>query len=302
MPNREWKVSKEAMNIGQAMTAGILLEVACEPSPGLVSPNSTGAHHDMNMMSFLLSSAAIAPYFSLFAQLGRDWDEKEPLLEVLRPHGINAEIEFLALTDQVNTQRGILFAGGIVAAAAGLVGKTGQITAIKISQHVASICKGIVQRELASAIPHEKNSNGERLFMEHRLVGIRGEVEKGLPSVMEVGYPVFCKSMNGGMGLNDAMVHTLIYLFNCVEDTTVASRLGPGGLKKCKEASKRVIEKGAMETAEGRRALEEMNDYFIKENISPGGCADLLAIIVGIYLLEGRSLDLESILARRIKG
>ncbi|NBG87173.1 triphosphoribosyl-dephospho-CoA synthase [Isachenkonia alkalipeptolytica] len=298
MSKREWKVSKEAMNIGQAMTAGVLLEVACEPSPGLVSPNSAGAHGDMNMMSFLLSSAAIAPYFSLFAQLGRDWDEEEPLLEVLRPHGINAEKEFLALTDQVNTQRGILFVGGIVAAAAGMAGKTGKITAVKISQRVALICEGIVQRELESVNPNGKNSNGEKLFMEHHLTGIRGEVEKGLPSVMEVGYPVFCKSMNQGMGLNDSMVHTLIHLFNCVEDTTVASRLGPHGLKKCKDASKIVIEKGSMETEEGRRALKEMDDYFIKENISPGGCADLLAIIVGIYLLEGHSLELESILRR----
>ncbi len=298
MNNEEWKITKDAMNIGQAMTAGILLEVACEPSPGLVSPNSMGAHKDMNLMSFLLSSAAIAPYFSLFAQLGRDWDEKEPLLEALRPHGINAEKEFLALTDQVNTQRGIVFLGGIVAAAAGIAGKTGEITVGKISQQVAMICDGIVARELESVELNGKKTNGEKLFMEHRLVGIRGEVEKGLPSVLDVGYPVFLEAMGDGMGLNDAMVHTLIHLFSSVEDTTVASRLGPEGLKKCKIASRMVIEKGGMRTKEGRKAVDDMNHYFIEENISPGGSADLLAVIVGIYLMEGHSLALETILTR----
>ncbi len=270
MSRNEWNVSKEAMKIGQAMTAGILLEVACEPSPGLVSPNSMGAHRDMNMMSFLLSSAAISPYFSLFAQMGRDWDEKEPLLEALRPQGINAEKEFLALTDQVNTQRGILFLGGIVAAAAGMAGKTGDITVKRICEKVAVICEGIVSRELESVQPNGKNTNGEKLFMEHRLEGIRGEVERGLPSVRKVGYPVFRQAMEQGMGLNDSMVHTLLHLFTCVEDTTVASRLGPEGLEKCREASLAVIDKKGMMTEEGRQAVSSMNTYFIEENISPG--------------------------------
>lgn len=40
------KLSEDAIKIGQAITAGVLLEVSCHPSTGLVSPFSVGAHSD----------------------------------------------------------------------------------------------------------------------------------------------------------------------------------------------------------------------------------------------------------------
>ncbi|RQD67344.1 MAG: triphosphoribosyl-dephospho-CoA synthase CitG [Tindallia sp. MSAO_Bac2] len=296
MNEKQWKVSKESLVIGQAMTAGVLLEISCEPSPGLVSPNSMGAHKDMNIISFLLSSAAIAPYFSIFAEMGLNCKIDSQLLENIRPLGIEAEKEFLNLTNQVNTQRGILFLGGIVAAAAGYATKTGERNMSRISEKVAVICKGIIEKELVLMNANKKKTHGENLYIKYGLTGIRGEVEKGLPSVREIGYPVFKNAVSNGMGINDAMVHTLLHLFSHVEDTTVASRVGIEGLKKCREASQEVLEKGGMQSNEGRRAALELDRYFIKQNISPGGCADLLAVTVGIYLMEGHSLKPESII------
>ncbi len=48
-----------------------------------------------------------------------------------------------------------------------------------------------------------------------------------------------------------------------------------------------MIKKGGMESDEGRRAATELDACFIKQNISPGGCADLLAVTAAIYLMEG---------------
>lgn len=296
MNEKQWSLSKEALTIGQAMTAGILLEVSCEPSPGLVSPNSAGAHKDMNLISFLLSSAAIAPYFSIFAEMGLDCKVESQLLPKLRPLGIEAEKEFLSLTDQVNTQRGILFLGGIVAAAAGLATNAGERSMKKIGEKVSVICEGMIKKELDAIRKDKERTNGENLYISHGLTGIRGEVEKGLPSVKNIGYPVFQNAMNSGMGVNDAMVHTLLHLFSQVEDTTVVSRVGMEGLQKCREGALRAIEKGGMKSKEGRQATEELDTYFINQNISPGGCADLLAVTVAIYLMEGYSFKLESIL------
>lgn len=296
MNETQWKLSKEALTIGQAMTAGVLLEVSCEPSPGLVSPNSMGAHKDMNMLSFLLSSAAIAPYFSIFAQKGLDCTMEEKLLQDLRPLGIEAEKEFLSFTGQVNTQRGILFLGGIVAAAAGLATNLGEKSMEHICDNVALICKGIINKELSPMDAETVKTNGENLYLKHGLTGIRGEVERGLPSIKKIGYPIFRDSVNSGMGVNDAMVHTLLHLFSHVEDTTVVSRVGLEGLQKCRKASVDVLAKGGMKNHEGRRAVLELNTYFRNQNISPGGCADLLAATVAIYLMEGRFLKLESII------
>ncbi|MCC5909074.1 MAG: triphosphoribosyl-dephospho-CoA synthase [Clostridiaceae bacterium] len=290
------KISKDAIKIGQAMTAGVLLEVSCHPSPGLVSPYSMGAHKDMNFMSFLLSTSAISPYFSLFAQMGIDWDRKESLLGNLRPIGKEAEEELLQITGGVNTQRGILFLGGIIAAASGVAIKDDKVNIYEISKNVAEICKGIVETELKTLKSHPKNTNGEKLFLHQGITGIRGEVEEGLPSITEIAYPQFVRAIDSQVGLKDAMVDTLLHLMALVEDTTVLSRLGIEGLRKTHIASKEVIKKGSVYTKDGKRALEDLNKYFIGENISPGGCADLLAVTVGIYILEGNEISLKNIL------
>lgn len=294
--NNNFKISQDAIKIGQAMTAGILLEVSSSPSPGLVSPFSMGAHRDMNFLSFVLSSSAISPYFSLFGQIGMDWNGETYLLEKLRTIGKIAEKQLLQITNGVNTQRGILFLGGIVAAASGKALKLGEIRIKKISKIVSQICEGLVERELKDLKSKNRYTNGEKIFLKYGIEGIRGEVERGLPSIVNVSYPQFIKAMDSDMGLNYAMIDSLLHLIMRVEDTTILSRLGMDGLKLAQGKAKDVIEKGSIYTKRGREEIYNLDRYFIRENISPGGCADLLAITVAIYILEGKNIDLNDIL------
>lgn len=289
-------VSQEAIKIGQFITTGILLEASCAPSPGLVNPFSMGAHRDMNFFSFLLGSSAISPYFALFAQMGMNWEGKNNLLDELRKLGRDAEKQLLKITRGVNTQRGILFLGGIVAAASGMAINMGDITKENISKNVSKICTGLVKRELEGLECKKDYTNGENLFLKYGIKGIRGEVEKGLPSVLNIGYPQFVKGMQSNIGLNNAMVDCLVHLIAVVEDTTILSRLGIDGLKKAQIEAKKVIAQGSIYTEEGTKKILDLDRYFIKENISPGGSADLLAISVAIYMMEEREINLDSIL------
>ena len=292
-------LSQEAIRIGQSITAGILLEVSCSPSPGLVNPFSMGAHKDMNFFSFLLSSSTISPYFAIFAQMGINWEEENSLLGKLREIGTDVEKQLLKITGGVNTQRGILFLGGIVAAASGMAMNTGRITMENISKNVSKICNGLVEKEL-KVLKYKKNytdyTDGEKLFLKYGIEGIRGEVEKGLPSILNVGYPQFIKGMQSNIGLNNAMIDSLLHLIATVEDTTILSRLGIDGLKKAQIEAKKVISQGSVYTEEGIKGILDLDKYFIKENISPGGSADLLAISIAIYIMENKNIDLNSIL------
>lgn len=295
--NDEIKVSQDAIKIGQALTAGILLEASCYPSPGLVSPFSMGAHKDMNFLSFMLGSSAISPYFTLFGQIGINWDGETFLLKELRKIGINAEEQLLQMTKGINTQRGILFLGGIVAAACGKTIKSGKLNIKSICKNVSKICEGLVERELKSLTPKKACTNGEKLFLKYGTKGIRGELERGLPSVCDVSYPRFIKGMESGIGINYSMIDSLLHLIMTVEDTTILSRLGPNGLKKAQLKAKEAIEKGSVYSEQGRKGILQLDEYFTRENISPGGCADLLAITVAIYILEGREIKLNDILS-----
>ena len=81
------------------------LELETPLKPGLVGPDSTGAHKDMDYDVMRKGIAAIRPFFPRMAMAGTP-DE-------LRQLGIDAEAEMLAATGGVNTHRGAIFALGL---------------------------------------------------------------------------------------------------------------------------------------------------------------------------------------------
>lgn len=84
--------------------------------------------------------------------------------------------------------------------------------------------------------------------------------------------------------LNDAAVLTLLSLLSQVDDTNMIHR---GGLTEAAAGKK---EAGALlaELTPGsfREKTAALDQSFIKRNLSPGGCADLLAVSLMICFLE----------------
>ena len=65
-----------------------------------------------------------------------------------------------------------------------------------------------------------------------------------------------------------------------VEDSTVVYRHGINTLKKVQEDAKKLLNEGGMFTEIGKQKSYQLEQLYIEENISPGGCADLLAISI----------------------
>ena len=82
------------------------MELNTPMKPGLVGPDSVGAHKDMDYDVMRKGIAAIRPFFARMAMAGTP-DE-------LRQLGIDAEAAMLAATGGVNTHRGAIFALGLV--------------------------------------------------------------------------------------------------------------------------------------------------------------------------------------------
>ncbi len=116
--------------------------------------------------------------------------------------------------------------------------------------------------------------------------GVRGEVEKGYQTIKQYSLPCYTKLRQEQVGVNDALVQTLLHLVADTWDTNILSRHDMETMKYCQKYAKKVLCLGGVLTERGKAELLKMDDDFIEKYISPGGCADLLAVTHFAYCLE----------------
>lgn len=275
----------DLQKVGQYLTQAILLEVSTHPKPGLVTRLSNGAHKDMSIFTFMMSSAVLSKAFNDLQDIGQA--HRGTLAELfckLRSYGVGAEAELLRVTKGVNTQRGILFAGGIVSAVSGYAMNMG-LSRDALLPMIKEMAAGLVARELKN-LDHAAMTAGEKLYYKYGITGIRGEVENGFPSVVNYGLPALEDAFNKGATINDALVHALISLMTVVEDSNVIWRTDYDTLLEVQRIAKNMLSLGSVFTEKGRMAIAETERYFLQRHISPGGSADLLSVTITLYLLE----------------
>lgn len=275
----------DLQKVGQYLTQAILLEVSTHPKPGLVTRLSNGAHKDMSIFTFMMSSAVLSKAFNDLQDIGQA--HRGTLVELfckLRSYGVGAEAELLRVTKGVNTQRGILFAGGIVSAVSGYAMNMG-LSRDALLPLIKEMAAGLVARELKN-LDHAAMTAGEKLYYKYGITGIRGEVENGFPSVVNYGLPALEDAFDKGATINDALVHALIYLMTVVEDSNVIWRTDYDTLLEVQRIAKNILSLGSVFTEKGRMAIAETERYFLQRRISPGGSADLLSVTITLYLLE----------------
>ena len=194
----------------------------------------------------------------------------------------------LKSTKNVNTQRGLLFSGGVLCGAAGVVSRTSDRLSIReVFQQAKNMTKGLVKSELHNLQRNKANlTAGEQLFLQFDVTGIRGEVESGFQTIAKFGLPAFVQSLDMDLTLNECLLHTLISIMAKTEDSTIIWRRGIEQLRCTQKAAMQIIKEGSLFTEAGRNSLNQLNKEMISQGISPGGSADLVAITVGAYLLE----------------
>lgn len=273
--------------MSQYLSQAILLEVAVHPKPGLVTRLDNGSHTDMSLMTFMMSSAVLGKAFHCLQDMGMlHTGSLAELFAEIRAYGVLAEQELLRVTKGVNTQRGILFAGGIVSAAAGYALQKG-LDRDALVPLVREMTAGLVEKELYH-MDHENATAGEKLYHRYGITGIRGEVEKGFPSVMQQGLPSLQYAFSRGVSLNDALLHALLAIMTVAEDSNIIWRTDVGTLKEVQLCARDILAKGSVFTASGRAAITGAAKCFKERRISPGGSADLLSITIGFYLLDNK--------------
>lgn len=283
-------LSVAGLRIASVAMEAMLYEVSATPKPGLVDRNNCGAHHDMDFFTFMSSAAGLHAAFDAMVIRGIALAHNDiaEILPAIRPIGAKAEQDMFAFTKGVNTHKGMIFSLGILCACAGWALGNGY-TLLKsedLCLLAARMCVGICDVEYKNLDKKDTLTKGERMYLQYGFRGVRGEVEDGYPLVVNFALPFYRKLRAEQINLNDALVQTLLYLIAKTNDTNIASRHDMETAVYAQRAAQKVLDLGGVCTEEGRCALEQLDKDFIERYISPGGCADLLAVTHFLYTVE----------------
>ena len=276
---------RDARFIAQNAVRALLYEVAVTPKPGLVDRWNNGAHRDMDFFTFIDSTAALSAYFHEMAVAGiaNRGAPPEELLARLRCRGIEAEEEMFGATGGVNTHKGLIFSLGIICVALGCHGSPFPCSDT-VLQTAAKIAAPAFHNDLEGVTPQNAVTHGEAVFAKYGISGVRGEAAAAFPSVRFRGLPILRKGIENGSSHNDAGVEALLHLVAYAADTNIISRSNPEVLKTL-QASLQSFLDTQPDNAAVLDCATRLDEQFIKENISPGGCADLLAITYMLYFM-----------------
>lgn len=278
--------NKFADDCQSAAHRAMLAEVSATPKPGLVDRNNAGAHMDMDFSTFVDSAAALDPHFRrmFLAGWGHAQDDSAALFSRLRYLGQAAESAMFAATRGVNTHKGLIFSLGLLSGALGAWRHDRPDQPVDPAA-LLDLSAQMARCSLDDFDRSQDDTNGLRCYRLHHLKGIRGEAAQGFPAVAQVGLPTLRRHLSTGVSLNDAACLTLLALISAVTDTNMIRR---GGLNQA--LSRQQEAHGFLSSITSETlilTLTALDQDYISNNLSPGGCADLLALSLFLVFIEG---------------
>ena len=236
------------------------LELDTTPKPGLVDRQDNGAHKDMDYALMSKSISALRPYLTRLAvESAKDIDPVK-----IKEIGIEAEKAMLKATGGVNTHKGALFCIGLsVAVASYLASTTGSVQAYSFKELVSRV---------ASEIPAAQGTHGAEAKRSFKVGGALENARGAYPELFADWLPYY-----RGLENDPHRCHkTLLHIMTTLDDTNILHRRGAEGLAHAEAEAARLLEDFS------ESGLSSLNKDFIRENISPGGSADMLSLTIFI--------------------
>ena len=272
-------------HVANAAGNALLAELATWPKPGLVSHVDQGSHTDMDASTFEASTAAIVPFFALLTEAGANGADMSALREV----GVAAEQAMLLATGGINTHRGAIFGLGLLCAAAGASWSSGRAgwRPVRLGNVVRQRWGGSILRG-----PIPLRSHGTDALRRFGAGGARAQAAAGFPHALEVGLPALRHArLTRPDDLKAWRVQAFFALLATMEDTNLLHRGGAEGLSFAQQAATEFLDKGGVAQDDWCRQAEDVHHAFVVRRLSPGGCADLLAISLFLDALETDAIE-----------
>ena len=268
--------------IGHLASMALQAELDTTPKPGLVDRNDNGAHRDMDHALMQRSIQALHPYFVRLAQLG--FTDKQPCHDEIVNIGIEAEREMFKATGGVNTHKGALFSIGLAAVA--LAGEAfcritqaegcGTMAYNDVnSKQIQSLSNSIAS--LARLFPDTNGTHGSKAKANNILKGALDNAREGYTQLFKAWLPFYIDRI--AEGDNYALHKTLLRIMCDLDDTNIVYRTSMETMKEVKTEARQKLDT-SRNKVNFEAALQAMNTDYIHRNISPGGSADMLSLVV----------------------
>lgn len=284
----EYFAREDSERIGAYATQSLLEEVFTTPKPGLVDCNNSGSHDDMNVFTFIASATSLQPYFVKCTRIGQNNQDLsyEELFKELQKEGLLAEQKMYASTNGVNTHKGAIYLFGLLCGAIGRCWSVEKPIAsiesiLDVNKKIAKVAMEETYKRLEDNATVK--TTGEKLLKQNGISGVRGEAASGLLSVMEIALPIYESLKMEGLEQNKAGYITLLHLISNVIDTNLYSRGGEEGAQYAMELVKNLLSDSPNPKS---FEVEKIDQLYIEKNLSPGGCADLLAVTYFVNKLK----------------
>jgi triphosphoribosyl-dephospho-CoA synthase len=271
--------------IAEQAVIALLRELAAWPKPGLVSHVDSGSHTDMDAAMLQASANALRPFFAELARAGQDGAD----MGRLRAIGLRAEAAMLTVTGGINTHRGAIFGLGLLCAAAGAVAEISTEGGAVAPMRLGNVVRQRWAAEIGRG-PIPLFSHGAAALRRYGAGGARAEAASGFRSVYEVGWPAVRWGRSLRPGDPDAPpVQACFALIAAVWDTNLLHRGGADGMHYAAKAASSFLSQGGVGAPDWCARAAAVHAAFVARRLSPGGCADLLAMTLFVDALETRS-------------
>ena len=237
------------------------LELDTPGKPGLVGPDSNGAHRDMDYSTMQKGMAALRPFWPRMAQASS--------AEELRQLGIEAEQAMMAATGGVNTHRGAIFCIGLILQVFCSITQSADIQqylrkGVHLQVH-RLYGKSLSESELRKSASGAKDVKGAKAM-----------ADDGYRQLFEDWLPYYAS----GAG----ELKTLLRIMSTLEDTCVIKRVGYERAQEVKREADEILRIAQNDKNVAQNdGLTEMCKRYAAEGISPGGAADMLALTIFIH-------------------
>ena len=265
--------------VAHMATRALKAELNTTPKPGLVDTHDSGAHRDMDHALMMRSIRAMHPYFVRLAILGYDSPQLPAHDDIVRI-GIEAEKAMFNSTGGVNTYKGALFSMGLaVTAATYIIGRGEVATTTHGKEYVPNNLLSTTIIQLANGFPDTSGTHGSRAKQLAqagcKLKSALDNAREGYSQLFGEWLPFYETRIKG----DDSYVKhkTLLRIMCDLDDTNIVYRTDYDTMLQVKTEARRLLEDFT------EAGIEDMNRDFVSRNISPGGSADMLALVVFLF-------------------
>lgn len=265
--------------VAHLATRALKAELNTTPKPGLVDTHDSGAHRDMDHALMMRSIRALHPYFVRLATLGYD-STQLPAHNDIVSIGLEAEKAMFKSTGGVNTYKGALFSMGLaLTAATYIIGRGKVATTTHGKEYVPGDLLSAIIIQLANGFPDTRGTHGSQAKQLAQsgcsLKSALDNAREGYTQLFEEWLPFYETRIKG----DDSYVKhkTLLRIMCDLDDTNIVYRTDYATMLNVKTLARHLLEDFS------EAGIDDLNRDFVSRNISPGGSADMLALVVFLF-------------------